>query len=136
MGTKRGNNEGSVAKRPGGRWEARITLADGQRKRFYAKTRQEAAKKLTAALRDRDAGLPVVGDKQTFAQFIATWLDTARPSIKAKTYRSYEQLLRVHVLPLLGATPISKVTAHSYSTCMRRDLNSGPPPPLCETCMR
>ena len=31
-----------------------------QRKRFYGKTRQEVAAQLTAALRDRDQGLPAV----------------------------------------------------------------------------
>jgi hypothetical protein len=39
MSSKRGNNEGSITKRPDGRWEARIGLADGRRKSFYGKTR-------------------------------------------------------------------------------------------------
>src|SRR5215468_4664697 len=111
MPGKRGNNEGSVSRRSDGLWEARITLEDGKRKSFYAKTRQEAARKLAAALRDRDAGLPVVGDKQTLGQYLATWLDTMRPNVKPKTYRSYEQLVRVHVVPLIGDMPLSKVGA-------------------------
>lgn len=49
---KRGNGEGSVTQLANGLWQARVTLEDGRRKAYYAKTRQEAAQKLTAALRD------------------------------------------------------------------------------------
>ena len=38
---KRGNSEGSITKRPDGRYEARVTLPDGKRESFYGKTRQE-----------------------------------------------------------------------------------------------
>src|SRR5262249_40596929 len=71
MPTKRGNNEGSITKRANGLWEARITLDHGKRKSFYGKTRQEAARKLTAALRDRDAGLPVIVGAQTVGYYMA-----------------------------------------------------------------
>jgi hypothetical protein len=62
-GARRHNHEGSITKRPDGRWEARIALDGVRRKCFYGKTRQELARKLTEALRDRDKGLPIVGDK-------------------------------------------------------------------------
>jgi hypothetical protein len=52
MAGRRANNEGSITRRADGRWVARITLAGGRRKCFYAKTRQEASKLLTAALRE------------------------------------------------------------------------------------
>lgn len=65
MASKRGNNEGSLTKRPDGRWEARVTLDDGRRKSFYARTRQEASRLLTAAMRDVDQGVPIVGERQT-----------------------------------------------------------------------
>lgn len=125
MSAKRGNNEGSLTRRPDGRWEARITLENGQRKSFYAATRQAAARKLAAALRDRDAGLPIVGDKQTLAQFLGAWLETIHPNVKPKTYRSYEQLLRVHVLPTLGDVPLSKLSAQQLQVLYARRLEAG-----------
>jgi len=69
---KRGNNEGSISKRTDGLWEARIALDNGKRRSFYAKTRQEAARKLAAALRDQESGLPVVSGKQTVAQYLTS----------------------------------------------------------------
>jgi integrase len=122
---KRGNSEGSITKRPDGRWEARITLEGGKRKSFYAKTRQEAAKMLVAAVKDRDAGLPVVGDKQTLGHYLASWLDTVRPNLKPKTFRSYEQLTRVHVLPTIGAIPLSKLSAQQLQLLYARRLEAG-----------
>jgi integrase len=52
MAKKRGNNEGSITRRPDGRWMAQVTIgrdaATGKPKRatFYGKTRQEVADKL------------------------------------------------------------------------------------------
>src|SRR5215813_12489325 len=103
MSGKRGNNEGSVSRRPDGLWEARITLEGGKRKSFYAKTRQEAARKLAAALRDQVAGLPVVGDRQTVGQYLLSWLQAAKPTIRERTWRRYESLVRIHVIPVLGS---------------------------------
>ena len=53
MAKKRGNNEGSITRRPDGRWMSQVTIgrdpATGkpQRATFYGKTRQEVADKLT-----------------------------------------------------------------------------------------
>src|SRR5215471_13025675 len=99
MGAKRGNSEGSITKRPDGRWEARISLPDGKRKSLYAKTRQEAARRLAEAVRDRDRGLPVLGERQTVARFLATWLDIVRPSVGVGTWKTYEEIVRLHLTP-------------------------------------
>jgi integrase len=100
---KRGNNEGSISKRSDGLWEARITLENGKRKSFYAKTRQEAARKLAAALRDQESGLPVVGGKQTVGQYLTTWLDATKAALRPKTWRGYEQFVRLHIVPTIGS---------------------------------
>lgn len=84
MPNKRGNNEGSLTKRSDGRWQACITLDGGKRKFLYAKTRQEAARLLTNALRDRDQGLPIVGEKRTVAQYLMQWLQDIAPGLKPR----------------------------------------------------
>lgn len=58
MATKRGNGEGSIGQYRG-RWIARYVAADGKRRALYGATRAEVAKKLAAAIRDRDTGRPV-----------------------------------------------------------------------------
>ena len=77
---KRGNSEGSICKRPDGRYEARVTLPDGKRKSFYGKTRQEANQKLLQAQKAISDGLPLAGERQNTGAFLEAWLrDSAAP---------------------------------------------------------
>ncbi len=66
MAKKRGQNEGSIRKRPDGTWEARVTIgimADGKQKQksLYGKTRQEVSAKMTDLL----MSAPVIKCKKT-----------------------------------------------------------------------
>src|SRR5215510_5862119 len=79
MAKKRGNNEGSITRRPDGRWMAQVTIGrdpqTGKLKRatFYGKTRQEVADKLTKALRDKHQGTFVAPHKLTLGEWLHTW---------------------------------------------------------------
>jgi integrase len=110
MAKKRGNNEGSITQRKDGRWQAAITLGrdptTGKLKRatFYAKTRQEAADKLTKALHDRAHGTFVAPHQVTLVAWLDTWLwEHKQPSLRPITFDSYEMLVRRHLKPALGA---------------------------------
>ena len=46
---RRANGEGYVGQRSDGRWQAKLSLPDGQRRTFYGRTRTEAVAKLAAA---------------------------------------------------------------------------------------
>src|SRR5690242_17151995 len=128
MAGRRSNHEGSITHRADGRWVARVTLEGGKRKNIYARTRQEAAKLLTMALRDRDAGLPLVGDKQTVAQYLASWLEAVEHSIKPRSHLTYSSIIRRYVVPTLGKIALSKLTAqqlqHLYAEKMRTGLSA------------
>lgn len=125
MAGKRGNNEGSITKRKDGIWEARISLEDGKRKSFYARTRQEAVRKLAAATRDRDAGLPMLGDQQTVGQYLISWLEAAKPTIRERTWVRYESYVRLHAIPVLGSVRITKLTAQQVQLLYAQKLTEG-----------
>lgn len=125
MSTKRGNSEGSITKRSDGRWEARVTLPGGKRKSFYAKSRQEVARRLAEALRDRDKGLPIVGERQTTAQFLAAWLDVVKTTIGVGTSKTYEEIVRLHLVPTIGALPLGKLTPQHVQTLYAKKLDAG-----------
>ena len=114
-----------MTKRPDGIWEARITLDGGKRKSFYAKTRQEAARKLNDALRDRDNGLPVVGGKQTVEQYLTDWLAAINATIRPRTWKRYEQYVRVHIIPELGKVPLVKLTPQQIQRAYAKKLGEG-----------
>ena len=101
MSGTRGNNEGSISRHPDGRWWARISLPNGKRKAFYGKTRQDVSSMLAAALRDRQAGLPIVGEKQTVENYLTQWLSDIKPTIRVRSWIRYEEAVRLHVVPAL-----------------------------------
>ncbi len=125
MGKRRGHNEGSISQYPDGRWVARITLDGGRRRAHYAKTRQEAARWLSAALRDRDQGLPSISDRQTLAQFVTTWLETVKPTVRLTTWKRYEELARLHIVPTLGKTSLAKIAPQQLQQLYARKLTEG-----------
>lgn len=134
---KRGNNEGSIRKRPDGLWEARITLPDGKRPSFYGNTREEVRKKLNEAIRNRDKDLPVVSVRQTVREFLigktkhgednypGGWLGVVKPNVKPKTYISYEGHVRLHILPELEKVQIARLTPQHLQTLYAKKLESG-----------
>ncbi len=107
MSRKRGNAEVSIYHMKDGRWRAALMVGwkiapDGkrtpERRVFTAATRHEVAEDLTAALRDRDRGINIKPGKQTVGEFLSAWLgNTVSPSVRPKTYRSYEQMVRNHL---------------------------------------
>jgi integrase len=125
MPSKRGNSEGSLTKRADGRWEARISLSDGTRKSFYAKTRQEAARRLAEAMRDRDRGLPITGERQTVAQFLSVWLETIRPTVGVGTWKRYEEIVRLHLIPAIGAHSLAKLSPQNVQALYAAKLEAG-----------
>ncbi len=125
MSGKRANNEGNIKRRADGRWEARLTLNDGRRRSFYAKTRQEVSRLLTEALRNRDMGVDVLGDRQTTSQYLESWLETCRPTLKARTWNRYVEYVRLHAIPIIGKTPLSKLSAQHLQALYARKLAEG-----------
>jgi integrase len=130
MSGRRGHHEGSIFQRADGRWAAVVTLGyeAGKRKRksFYGQTRQEVQIQLTTALHTQQEGLPIPNDRLTVRTFLERWLtEVARPSIRAKTYRSYEQLTRLHLIPGLGHIPLAKLNAHDVQVFLNRKLAAG-----------
>jgi len=114
MSKRSANGEGGVRSKPraDGRWEARYHVeVDGALKRrsVFGRTKAEAAQKLRAALSARDAGtLPAAG-KQSAAQYLETWLAGVQPNVRPRTFRSYSQIVRDHLVPALRSTPLTKV---------------------------
>lgn len=114
---RRGHGEGSIYRRKDGRWAAQIDLGrgpDGRRLRrtIYGKTRREVAAKLRQELQKRDEGQILTPERLTLDQFCQRWLtDRVRPTVEDSTYRSYEGILRLHLLPALGEMPLSKLHA-------------------------
>jgi integrase len=122
---KRANGEGSVHQRKDGRWCASISLDHGKRKHFLGADRDDVARKLRAALKSRDDGLPMITERQTVAQFMKSWLEAVRPSVRERTWVRYEQYVRLHAVPDLGKIPLTRLTPQHLQRLYSDRLKAG-----------
>jgi integrase len=123
---RRGHGEGAIFQRKDGRWVARVTLPDGTRKDYYAKTRREAADKLKGAQRSAEDGVDLSADRVTVAHFLDTWLSSSvKPSVKVKTFTTYESLCRTAIVPRIGSKKLVKLTALDLQSLYTNLAESG-----------
>lgn len=131
--SKRGQSEGTIYRRKtDGRWVAAISIGHGVggrgRKYFYAKTRAEANKQLKDAQRAQDEGRPQPQGRETTEHFLREWLESIKSSVRRRTYIRYEQLLRVHAFPAIGAVPLNRLAPNDLQRLYADCLESGSAP--------
>jgi integrase len=128
MATKRrGANEGTIFQERPGKWRAIVSVGhrNGRRirKTFTAGTRREVREKLTKALRDHQLGINVAPQRQTVSQFLQSWLmEVAKQNVRSSTFASYEWIVREHLIPGIGPTPIAKLSAQQLQSFLNDRL--------------
>jgi integrase len=127
---KRGNGEGSITRRKDGLYMARYTveMPDGMRKRktIYGKEREEVAEKLIEALSNRNRGLVFDADNLKLGEYLGRWLtDSVRDTVRPTTFERYEQVVRLHIRPVLGKVKLKNLTSAHVRGLYRQKLDSG-----------
>ncbi len=88
-----------------------IDPANGKRQqtRKAFPTRRSAEAWLAATLKDAQHESFQAPSSQTLGSFLAEWLETIRPTVRPSTWAGYEQKLRSHVVPRIGALPLRAI---------------------------
>lgn len=111
---RRGAGEGTIRQRPGGSWEARVSLPDGsggsRRVGFYGKTRREVQQQLTKVCREVDTGVYVAPAKLTVGEYLPQWLEHKKSSLRSRTWEGYEDHVSRNITPVIGRIPLQKLT--------------------------
>lgn len=130
--SKRGNGEGSVCRRPDGRWQGSITIGRDDRGRlirkyFYGKTRKETSEKLNRAIEElRDNRFINKSDNPTVEQWCHEWLwSYKRNSVKQKTFDQYETILRTHIIPDIGDIRLADLKTMHIQRIINKMHDSG-----------
>lgn len=107
---RRSPGEGSITKRPDGRWQARLQV-DGVRRSVYGRTRQEVAQRLDDLKRQaaRAGALPDPG-RRTLGDLLDAWLEAKAPQVRPVTLAGYAATCDRYVRPALGRLPLARVT--------------------------
>lgn len=127
---KRANNEGSIYRRKDGRYEYCLVI-NGKRHRGYARTRQEAAKKLAELLAAYGKNLLPDPDRISLAEYLTRWLAAIEHRVKPTTLAGYKVALERHVVPVLGQVPVQKLQplhlTHLYATLLKKPVDPDRP---------
>jgi integrase len=116
MTKRREHGDGGIDERGPGTFRLRYRI---NRKRYsvtFKGTRAEAKAELRRLIRSGDMGAHVAPDRMTVAEWIKHWIEIGAPGRnKAKragrrTIERYEQLLNVHVVPVIGSVRLQELT--------------------------
>lgn len=131
---RRGNGEGTIAKRSDGRFAAAIWVdrPDGTRGRkwIYGKTRADVAGKLTEIAQKVNSGAVMPTRSPTVAEFLDYWLnEVVDPKLRPTTASRYRSVVDIYLKPGLGKQRLEKLTVSTVRTFLNRQQASGRPVP-------
>lgn len=114
-GKRRGRGEGSIEQLPSGKFRAILSAGKsgaGRRVKLThtADTKKEALRWLRDRQAEADRGQLVEPSKVTLEEWLTRWLEDKRPTIEPASYHWYERRVRLHLVPVLGAVPLGKLT--------------------------
>lgn len=81
-----------------------------RQRRMSAPTKRECQVLVAAKLVEADRGQVSDGGKMTLRELCDVWLQASESSLKPSTFRRYKDTVRLHILPVLGAKQIAKLT--------------------------
>src|SRR5438477_13077994 len=97
--SRRGHGEGTIRQRADGRWHARVSLGQGQRKDFYAKTRKEVQDLLRDALKAHERGQLRAGRSVLVGAYLLDWIQVreAAGRLRFSTLKRYRDIIEDHL---------------------------------------
>jgi hypothetical protein len=113
--SKRSHGEGTIDTRGENRHRLRYRVSGKRFTQTFEGTLKEARQELRRILGKADTGEHIAPDKITLGQWIDQWITNGAPGrrktgVGRRALERYEQLLRVHVVPELGARPPAKAS--------------------------
>lgn len=118
MAQRRAHGEGTIHRRPDGRWAAQITVGydtravvgkDGtettrrvqKRRTVYGKTRKEVVEKLNDLQSEIRRGMDTDPNRITVSAYLARWMrDAVAPTVRPVTAVSYQRTIDAHTGPI------------------------------------
>ncbi len=114
------------------RWLLRIYLgpdpATGRRvykSRVFYGPKSAAEAELAKWVAQVEQGGAVEPSRMRVAEFLDKWLEHARVSLSPTTFRRYEEVVRLHLAPALGALPLARLSPLHVQEFVQRKLEAG-----------
>ena len=134
MSKRRLNQEGSLTfHKKWNLWYGRVSH-EGQRKGVYGKTKEEVRASIKELIRMQDGGASPHTSTMRMKDYLNGWLEQIKPSLRLKTYDSYEGFTRLHLIPRLGHIKLNKLTTEHINRAWVMMTKDGHSPTLIEHC--
>jgi len=125
--------KGHIRQRSKGSWEITMDAgrdpATGRRVRHFETvrgTKKDAQKRLAELLVNIEKGCYVRPKRLTLAEWLELWLASyVKLRLSPQTVESYEMIIRRHLAPALGATPLNQLQPQHFYGYYRRALSCG-----------
>jgi integrase len=101
MTHKRGWHEGTIYRRENGTWRAQITI-NGKDKSHTAKTRADCVTWIQKAQAQPDQNFEPQESFATIGEYLTSWLESVKTTLRPKTAIQYEQIVQHHIIPYIG----------------------------------
>ena len=116
-------------------WEARYTAGyhpgtgNQIQRSITGRTQREVSQKLKAATASIDAGTYIAPSKLTLGAWMDAWAENYLNAVKPRTIEIYENVIKSHIKPGLGAVRLEDLNAHMvqtfYNECRKKKWLSG-----------
>ncbi len=109
--------QGHIRRRSKGFWTVVVDMGrdpiTGKRKQVWRSVKgrkRDAEAVRVQLLHQKDSGIDAPPGRLSVGAYLLHWLATyAQPNMAPKTYRRYEELVRIHIAPVLGEVALSKL---------------------------
>jgi integrase len=125
---RRPKGTGSIYERDGvviGQYAVQTPEGKTKRKYVRGKDKKEVAGKLAKAIADRDSGVVYDSENMTVGEYLDRWLDAVRGTVRERTWQRNEEIVRIHLKPMLGGPKLDKLDALKIQTLYGAKLDSG-----------
>ena len=123
---RRGHNEGTVYYEPDrDRWVAEVSIGPGKRKKFRFKTKQEAIKKKSEALRELERKTLATGPQRKLGDYLEDWIENVhKDNLRISTYVKYKKHIK-YIVSDLGEIWLQKLTPEQVTRFYTKKIKDG-----------
>ncbi|MEY8404534.1 site-specific integrase [Oscillospiraceae bacterium 44-34] len=132
MAKRRANGEGSIRKRPDGRWEGRYTAGRDPEtgktvyKNVLGKTQAEVKAKLKQAIQETSEVDTLKAAQYTVGQWMDIWFENyAKIKVRPTSHQTYRGYIDNHIKPNIGKIQLNKLTTLELQKLYQKLLSRG-----------
>src|SRR5215217_8954352 len=102
-----------------------VDTPNGKKRRYIrGKNKKDVASRLAKAIADRDSGYVFDSGNLTLSAYLSRWLASIKGTIREGSWKQYEMVVRIHIIPALGDIKLERLTTLHIQNLYQQKLDS------------